>query len=73
MSKHCPKIIVESLGFRQFLRKKVMPYWLDQTFNIKYLIFCYRELGFEIRLQGTVFDAGHKNVICEKVLQLCAV
>ena len=45
------------------------PCWLDQTFSIKYLIFCYREFGFEIKLQGTVFDADHENAICEKILQ----
>ena len=49
------------------------PCWLDQTFSIKYLIFCYRELGFEIKLQGTVFDADHKNAICEKILHFRAV
>ena len=49
-----------------------MPCWLDQTFSIKYLIFCYRELGFEIKLQGTVFDADHENAICEKIFQLRA-
>ena len=46
-----------------------MPCWLDQTFSIKYLIFYYRELGFEITLQGTVFDTDYKNAICEKILQ----
>ena len=46
-----------------------MPYWLDQTFNIKYLIVYYRELSLEIKLQGTVFDADYENVICEKILQ----
>ena len=45
------------------------PFWLDLTFNIKYLIFCYRELGFEIKLQDTVFDADHENAIFEKILQ----
>ena len=46
-----------------------MPCWLDQTFSIKYLNFCYRELGFEIKLQGTVFDADYENAIFEKILQ----
>ena len=50
-----------------------MPCWLDQTFSIKYLIFCYRELSLEIKLQGTVFDADYKNAIFEKILQPCAV
>ena len=26
-------------------------------------------MGLEIKLQGTVFDADYKNVICEKILQ----
>ena len=69
MRKHCPKIIVESFDLDNFFRKKVTPCWLDQTFSIKYLIFCYWELGLEIKLQGTVFDADHENVICEKILQ----
>ena len=69
MRKHCPEIIVESLGFRQFFRKKVTPCWLDQTFSIKYLIFYYRELSLEIKLQGTVFDADYENAIFEKILQ----
>ena len=46
-----------------------MPCWLDQTFSIKYLIFYYRELSLEIKLQGTVFDADYKNAIFEKILQ----
>ena len=45
-----------------------MPCWLDQTFSIKYLIFYYRELSLEIKLQGTVFDADYENAICEKIL-----
>ena len=45
------------------------PCWLDQTFSIKYLIFYYRELGFEIKLQDTVFDADYENAIFEKILQ----
>ena len=68
MRKHCPEIIVESLYFRQIFTKKVMPCWLDQTFSIKYLNFYYRELGFEIKLQGTVFDADYENAIFEKIL-----
>ena len=44
------------------------PCWLDHTFNIKYLIFYYRELGLEIKLQGTVFDTDYENVIFEKIL-----
>ena len=46
-----------------------MPCWLDQTFSIKYLIFYYRELSLEIKLQGTVFDADYKNANSEKILQ----
>ena len=46
--------------------------WLDQTFSIKYLIFYYREMGFEIKLQVAVFDADYKNTIFEKILYIGA-
>ena len=49
-----------------------MPCWLDQTFSIKYLIFYYREMDLEIKLQGTVFDADYKNAIFEKILYIRA-
>ena len=29
-------------------------------------------MGFEIKFQGTVFDADHENTICENILQLGA-
>ena len=48
------------------------PYCLNQTFSIKCLIFCYRELGFEIKLQGTVFDADSKNANFERILHIRA-
>ena len=34
---------------------------------LKYLNFCYRELGFEIKLQDTVLDADYKNANFEKI------
>ena len=49
-----------------------MPCWLDQTFSIKYQIFYYREMGLEIKLQGTVFDADYGNAIFEKILYIRA-
>ena len=44
------------------------PCWLDQTFSIKYLNFYYRELGREIKLQGTVLDADYENAIFENII-----
>ena len=46
--------------------------WLDQTFSIKYLIFYYREMDLEIKLQGTVFDTDYENTIFEKILYIRA-
>ena len=66
-SEH-PEIIVESFDFEKFSGKKAMPYWLKVTFSIKYLNFCYREMGLEIKLLDAVFDADFKNVNFEKIL-----